>query len=158
MARKLPPGEIRLGVRTSVGELSWSGRPGFDRIDLVRGEASRRRIEALKRPAGQPQQSDRILDHCSDTLRRRAGCSGLPGAEPASCRILKAVKAISRSGPEGTLVVHHQAEDDVVAQAMGIGGVMAEGGEPPRPGIVTVQPAVCAEPQVSGAIFDDRDT
>ena len=55
-------------------------------------------------------------------------------------------------------MVHHQAVDDVVAQAVGIGGIMPEGGKPPRPRIVPVQSAaIRAEPQITGAILDDRD-
>ena len=38
-------------------------------------------------------------------------------------------------------MVHHQAVDNVVAQAVGIGGIMPEGGKPPGPRIVPVQSA-----------------
>ena len=36
-------------------------------------------------------------------------------------------------------MVHHQAVDDVVAQAVGIGGIMPERGKPSGPRIVPVQ-------------------
>ena len=55
-------------------------------------------------------------------------------------------------------MVHHQAVDDVVTEAVGIGGIVPEGGKPPCPRIIAVQSAaIRAEPQVTGAILDDRD-
>ena len=91
----------------------------------------------------------------------RTSCGEAPAeapfhhAEPAGCLIFKAVEAILRSSPESPLMVQHQAVDDVVAQAVGIGGIMSEHGKPSGPRIVPVQSAISAEPQVTGAILDD---
>ena len=54
-------------------------------------------------------------------------------------------------------MVHHQAIDNVVAQTLGIGGIMPERGKSAGPRIVPVQSAIGAEPHITGAILDNRD-
>lgn len=81
----------------------------------------------------------------------------LPGTEAAGYWILTPVEAIVGSGPEDTLVVHHQTIDDIVAQAAGIGGIMPESGKLPQSRIIPLQSAaIRAKPQVAGAILNDR--
>ena len=58
---------IRFPVRTRAAELFLVRRSRSEGIEPVSGEASGRRIEALKRPADQPQHSVRILNDRTTT-------------------------------------------------------------------------------------------
>ena len=157
MARNCQPERSASPVRTRAEGTFPVGLAAFRRVNLERCEASAHRIEALKSPADQLEQSVRILDDRSDVLRRCAGRLRLPRTEPAGCRILEAVEAIRCSGPDYALMVDHQAEYDIVAQAAGVGGSCRKIANLPVSLIVPVQAAICAEPQVSRAILDDRD-
>ena len=95
-------------------------------------------IEALKRPADQPECSLRILDDCRHWLRRWPARPSLPRTEAAGNWVFKAVEAIVRTSPEGTLTVNHQGVNEIVTQAMRIGGVVPKRSKRAGPWIVPV--------------------
>src|ERR1700740_486173 len=75
-------------------------------IKPVSGEASLRRIKALKGPTGQPQHALRIFSNPGDFLLRCTARPSLPGAEAARCGIITAVEAISGSCPKRSLMIY----------------------------------------------------